>query len=145
MKKPEIIYIAQTNPGQLGIVNANYPGAVRYTRLDEAEYNSSVRQVIERRLGILRDAVDHKSWGNEDTEYFWKGKITGYEGALWFLRHSPHPINAITALYGIGFRAVTELLEMGNAAFSFAEGQECGYREACELLFESPESIKIEL
>lgn len=34
MEKPEIIYIAQTNPGQLGVVNANYPGAVRYVRAE---------------------------------------------------------------------------------------------------------------
>lgn len=145
MEKPDIIYIAQTNPGQLGVVNENYPGAVRYVRQEEGSKNNDVRQVIERRLTILRDAVDRKSWANEDTEYFWKGKITGYEGALRILEHCPLPINAITDLYDIGFRAEYELLDRGSVAFSFAEGQECGYREAYDLLHETQASIKIEL
>ena len=145
MKHPKIICIAQTTPGQLGVVNENYPGAVRYVRLEEASKNNAVRQVLEKRLGILRDAVDRKSWGNEDTECFWKGKITGYEAALFILKNCLQPTLVLLALYDNEFRAVTELLDRGSSAFSFAEGQECGYREAYELLHETLASINIEL
>lgn len=144
MEKPEIIYIAQTNPGQLGVVNENYPGAVRYTRqeeLSERKYES-ICEVIKHRRAILLRAIEKKEYANEDTRLFWEGKICGYNYVLRPIRRERFKAVVIT-LHDWALSDLDEAQDKGEET-SLREGLLSAYSDAYQLLTSSEKSINIE-
>lgn len=145
MEKPEIIYIAQTNPGQLGVVNANYPGAVRYVRQEELSErkHDSICEVIKNRRAILIRSILKEEYADEDTRLFWEGKINGYNNVLRPMRRERFKA-VVTTLYDWALSDLCEAQGKGEET-SHREGLLSAYSDTYQLLTSSEKSINIEL